>query len=157
MKTFKKPFAFYLLLLTAVCWPVISLSQEWTQEEKEVLEVDKKMIGAWAERDLEAYMNCLHEDFVGWFQKDPLPIDKKSLRYWEDHWLSTSKIHRYENKPILVNVTGDVAVVFLYCWVLRENEDGKKLVYSKWTETFKKENGKWLIIAMSGGNIMEED
>jgi hypothetical protein len=111
---------------------------------------------SWANRDLDGYMSCLHENFIGWFQEDPLPQDKKSLRYWEEHWLSTSKILRKEIKYVSIKVTDDIAIVNYYMTTLREDENGKKLMYSKWTNICKKEDGKWLIIGMFGGRVLED-
>jgi hypothetical protein len=110
----------------------------------------------WADRNLDGYMSCLHENFIGWFNEDPLPIDKNSLRNWEEHWLSTAKILRYESKPVSINITDDIAIVNLYATAVREDENGAKLGYSKWTTVSKKEDGKWLIIGMFGGRVLED-
>ena len=156
MKTFKKTFTTVFLIMAFICWPAILLSQNWSQEQKEVLEANQKLVQLWASRDLDGYMGCLHEDFVGWFQNDPLPIDKNSLRNWESYWLSNVKILRYESKPVSINIIGNTAIIYTYDTTLREDEDGKKLRYSKWTVTLIKENGKWLIIGTSGGTISED-
>ena len=147
-----------VLLLSCVIF-VISTSaicQEWSTEQKEALGIVEKMDESWANRDLDEYMSCLHENFIGWFQEDPLPIDKKSLRHWEEHWLSTSKILRYESKPVSINISDDIAIVNLYATAVREDENGAKLGYSKWTTVSKKEDGKWLIIGMFGGRVLED-
>ena len=156
MKTLKKKYRLLLLVVTIISLPAISFSQQWSTEQKEVWEIEQKMSQFWANRNLDGYMSCLHENFIGWFNDDPLPIDKNSLRNWEDHWLGNVKIHRYESKPVSINVTGDVAIINLYLWALREDENGKKLIYTKWTDICKKENGKWLILGMSGGRILED-
>ena len=88
--------------------------------------------------------------------KDPLPIDKNSLRYLEEYWLSTVKILRYEIKPVSINVTDDIAIVNFYATAIREDENGEKLTDSKWTNICKKEDGKWLIIEMFGGRVLED-
>ena len=133
-----------------------AICQEWSAEQKEALGIVEKMDESWANRDLDGYMSCLHENFIGWFQEDPLPIDKKSLRHWEEHWLSTSKILRNEIKPVSIKVTDNIAIVNFYGTTVREDENGKKLVYSKWTNICKKEDGKWLIIGMFGGRVLED-
>lgn len=130
--------------------------QEWSTEQKEALGIIEKMDESWANRDLDGYMSCLHENFIGWFQEDPLPIDKKSLRHWEEHWLSTSKILRNEIKPVSIKVTDNIAIVNFYGTTVREDENGSKLIYSKWTNICKKENGEWLIIGMFGGRVLED-
>jgi hypothetical protein len=98
----------------------------------------------------------LHENCIGWFQDDPLPIDKKTLRNFEEHWLSTSKILLNKIKPVSIKVTDDIAIINYYSTTLKEDENGTKLNYSKWTDVCKKEDGKWLIIGMSGGRILED-
>ena len=146
-----------LVLLFSCVILVISTSaicQEWSTEQKEALGIVEKMDEFWANRDLDGYMSCLHENFIGWFQEDPLPLDKNSLRHWEEHYLSTSKILRNEIKPVSIKVTDNIAIVNWYGTTVRVAED-KKLLYSKWTNICKKEDGKWLIIGMFGGNINE--
>ena len=151
----KHKLIFLFLTIIIVSWSKISFSQDWSSEQKEVWEISKKMEDFWANRDLDGYMSCLHKNFIGWFQKDPLPIDKNSLRNWERHWLSTAKIHHWESKPVSINITDDTAIINFYQTIIREDENGKKLIYSKWTEILKKENGKWLILGMHGGIILE--
>jgi hypothetical protein len=130
--------------------------QEWSAEQKEAWGICDKMHETWANRDLEGYMSCLHENFVGWYNQDPLPIDKKTLQLWEEHWLSTTKIHRTTSKPVSIRITDDIAIVNLYGTAVRENENGSKLTYTKWTNVCKKENGEWLILGMFGGRVLED-
>ena len=148
-----------LVLLISCVILVLNTSvmcQEWSTEQKEALGIVEKMDKFWANRDLNGYMSCLHDNFIGWFQEDPLPLDKNSLRHWEEHYLSTSKILRNEIKPVSIKVTDDIAIVNLYATAVREDENGAKLGYSKWTTVSKKEDGKWLIIGMFGGRILED-
>ena len=145
-----------ILLLLSCVLLVISTSaycQEWSSEQKEAYGITQKMTEFWANRDLDGYMSCLHENFIGWFNEDPLPIDKETLRNWEEYWLSSSKILLNEDKPVAIKVTDDIAIVNIYSTELRENEDSKKLGYSKWTFVCKKEDGKWLIIGLFGRKV----
>jgi len=130
--------------------------QEWSAEQKEAFGIVEQMNDSWANRDLDGYMSCLHENFIGWFQDNPLPIDKKTLRQWEDHWLSTSKILHHQIKPVSIKVTDDIAIVNSYSSAIREDETGAKPTNSKWTNICKKEDGKWLIIGMFGGRVLED-
>jgi hypothetical protein len=100
---------FILSLLFILCYS-ISYSQEWSSEEKEAFKIIQNVCDSWAKRDLETYMSFYHSNFVGWFQKDPLPIDKNSLHNWERYWLSTDIIHHYELKPVCIKITDDIAV-----------------------------------------------
>ncbi|NQU32478.1 MAG: nuclear transport factor 2 family protein [Bacteroidetes bacterium] len=152
-----KTLLIYLFCLTAIILlPNTVDAQEWTQEQKEVLKLEQKMISAWENRDLEGYMDCLHENFVGWFNKDPHPMNKKTLKKWEKNWLSSSKIIVNHHTPLTVNVFDDTAISNSFEMTLREDDKGQKLTYAKWTVVFKKQNGKWLIIGMVGGKILED-
>jgi hypothetical protein len=144
-----------IFLLVSIGGTVI-LAQEWSAEQKEALGIVEKMDESWANRDLDGYMSCLHENFIGWYNEDPLPIDKKSLRNWEEHWLSTTKILRHEFKPVSIKVTDDIAIVNFYSTAVREDENGSKFGYTKWTVVCKKEDGKWLMMGMFGGRVLED-
>lgn len=128
--------------------------QEWSAEQKEAWGICAKMNESWANRDLDGYMSCLHENFVGWYNEDPLPMDKKTIQLWEEHWLSTTKIHRSTSKPVSIRITDDIAIVNFYAMAVREDENGSKLTYTKWTNVCKKENGEWLIMGMFGGSVL---
>ncbi len=153
MKTLKKTFVVIILFMASISWPMISSSQEWSQEQKEVLEFLQKQREYWANRDLDGYMSCIHEDFIGWYQNSPLPQDKNSLQYWESNSLSTSKILRQNGTPVTINIIGDIAIVFSYASSIREDVNGTNLRHSKWTHICKRENGQWLIIGTSGGRL----
>ena len=144
------------ILILLITWPIISVSQEWSNDQKEVLAVEQKVWEFWADRDLEGYMSCLHDNYIGWFQKDPLPLDKASLRKWESYWLSTTKIHQAEMKPVSITITGNIAIINVYATTLEENAEGKKLIYSRWTDILIREDGRWIIVGTHGGN-MEDD
>lgn len=146
--------AFALLLLC--CLPIISVAQEWSEEQKEVWQLSVKMHRFWAERNLDAYMDCLHKNYMGWFQKNPLPIDKNSLRKWEAINFNTQKILRYEIRPISITLTDDVAVVNFYFNALREDVNGKKLTHTKATRFCIKENDEWLVLGVRATRIFDE-
>ena len=149
MKTLKKPFIAVFLIMSIISWPAISSSQEWSSEQQEVLAVTEKMLDYWAERDLEGYMSCLHDNFMGWFGPDPFPNTKETLRETESQTLMNQKIHHYRFKPISVTITDNVAIVNLYYIAIREDENGKITNNTKATETYIKKNGEWLMLAWS--------
>ena len=128
-------------------------AQEWSDEQKEVLKATQSLCEYWANRDLESYMNSTHKDFSGWFENEPLPVNRSTLKKWEGFWLKDIKIHIWEIQPVSITVSGDVAVIQHYLNTVREDEKGKITVYSKYTDVFKKENGKWMNIASHGGKI----
>ena len=156
MKKISTLLIYFFCITTLISLTKVSNAQEWSQEQKEVLKLEQEMISSWENRDLEGYMDCLHENFVGWFDKDPYPWNKETLKTWEKHWFSKSKIILDHTTFLTVNVIDDTAISNSYSQTLRENDKGQKHSYSKWTTVFKKQNGKWLIIGMFGGRILED-
>jgi hypothetical protein len=78
------------------------------------------------------------------------------MNQWNDHWLSTSKIIRNKIKPVSIKVTDDIAIINYYSTAIREDENGSKLGYRKWTVVCKKEDGKWLMMGIFGGRVLED-
>jgi ketosteroid isomerase-like protein len=113
------------------------------------------MIEYWASRDLENYLNCLHEDFTGWFPGDPLPVDKNTNQKFEAYMLSNVKVHLWDVQPVSITVSGDMAIVHYVLATIREDATGTKLLHSRYTDIWKKENGKWLNIGTHGVRVTE--
>ena len=51
-----------IICLTTII-PIRIDAQEWSSEQKEAWEIVQKMYDFWAERNLEGYMSCLHDNF----------------------------------------------------------------------------------------------
>jgi len=153
MKTLQKTVVALFLFMATISLPTISFSQQWSTEQQEVLAVTEKIFEYWAERDLEGFMSFFHDNFMGWFGTDPFPNDKETLRELESLTLKNQKIHHYRLKPISVTITDNVAIVNLYYVAMREDENGKVINNSRSTETYIKENGKWLLLAWSMDRI----
>ena len=149
----KKLFLLFSCVILVISTSVIC--QEWSAEQQEVWELSERMEKFWIERDLDGYMSCLHENFIGWYGEDPLPIDKKSLRNGESYNLSHQKIHIDKIKPVSITVTDNVAIVNFYKTTRREDENGNRLTYRKVTRICIKENGKWLILGNRAAAINE--
>jgi hypothetical protein len=155
MKALKKKYRLLLLVITIVSSPSISFSQQWSTEQQEAWKVCEKLLKFWAERDLEGFMSCQHENYTGWFGDDPFPEDKNASRNWESYNFSHQKIHHYETKPISITITDNVAIVNYYLTARREDENGNKITHSKLTEILLKENGKWLILGTHAVRVNE--
>jgi hypothetical protein len=141
------------MLVSAAIFPIGLFSQEWSQEQKEAWAVIEKIYNAWEKRDVDGYLSYLHKNFIGWYDNDPLPLNKESLRGWENHWLSTTQIIRNEIRPVSIAITADTAIINYYATSLRKDEQGNKLAHHKWTDVLKKEDGKWLVLGSFGGKI----
>ena len=146
-----------LVLFIAASFFTTSFTQTWTSEQEEAWKTVEKMYELWAQRDLDGFLSLYHTNFTGWYGVDPLPLDKVSLKKFESHWLSTTKIHLNEIKPVSIRISDNVVVIHLYSTTIIENEKEKKLKFLKWTVILKKENGKWLILGEYGGRLPDQN
>ena len=141
------------VILLYVCFSIglnTSLyAQEWSKEQKEVWELTEKMFKYFADRNLDAYLSCLHEKYVSWFDTNPHPIDKNELRNWESYNLKAEKILDYTVIPVSITVADNVAIINYYYWTRRECDKGRYYTQSRITQICKKENEEWLVIGNS--------
>ena len=137
-----------LLLLVAPAQP--ALAQEWSPEQEEVLSTLQDLWRYSSARDIESWYDLVSEDYRGWSVADPMPLDKAASR----HRNSQRRWRRvfYRIQPMAIDIHGDVAIVF-YSFVMdTENPDGSRSTSAgRWTDVFRREGGRWLLIADAGG------
>ena len=139
-------FAFVFLL------PLTVQGQEWTAEQKEVWETVK---ACWTAADIETISACLHEDLVTWGFGAGVPSTKADVRALNGRWLDTQETVWSYYQPLSVDVRGDMAVViYVLHWAERHRVTGEETSgIVNWTEVFKKEGDKWLLLADHGTRV----
>ncbi len=102
-------------------------AQHWTAEEREVIDVNNRCWGAWAEEDMSAVVATCneHPEAVFWFTNTAAPRTgwfEEHGKTWvtEVYWPRTDVIH-FEVQPLKVSVIDDVALI--HNWVLYIEED----------------------------------
>ncbi|CAB1080694.1 hypothetical protein D1AOALGA4SA_8372 [Olavius algarvensis Delta 1 endosymbiont] len=131
---------------------VQAFQQEWSAEQKEVLEMEIKYWDSLKKADLDEYMELWHKDVIAWPHYAKEPIGKatliQSVRPW--YQLVTS----YDLNPQAINVLGNFAAIYYrFSWTALNG--------TKWTgrigHFWMKQDGKWQIIGgYSGGGSTQE-
>ena len=133
------------------------VGQQWSSEQKEVWNTVEKIWGLYAKEDLEGAMTYVHPSFRGWISQDQLPRTKAGESKWAGYFLSIQKTLVTELKPVAIDIHDDFSFVhYFYTLALKDNEGKHKIEQGRWTDTYKKEGEKWLIICDHGGMTSEK-
>lgn len=126
------------------------VAQEWTKEQKEIWEVVETGWAKWQEGDFDASIASIHEKYLGWNNKDPLPTSKEKWVKSNEAIKDYVKVEYYDLQPARILVYGNVAVVHYYFenYITYTKEDQKKEYNYKGknAEFYIKEDGKWFLI-----------
>ena len=131
-------------------------AQEWSSAEQEVWSFIKTCNDHFEQKDMEAAMECFHEDFIGWRAEDPMPRGKD----WETtigrFIAENTTTHASHLQPIEIRVYGDLAFAHYLGTSVTTGPDGSltQAGYA-WTDVLIKENGRWYWIGDHGHPVQE--
>ena len=124
-------------------WNFQVFGQEWTPEQKEVIETVKAIWEASKNGDVEAIMAMKHDDVVEWWGDHSFPIKKEDSRFNYKGWIQYEKPKSYNLEFYQINIFNNVANVFLsYKY---EGKSGT-LFKGRSIITLVKKDNKWLDI-----------
>lgn len=159
----KKLIVFPLLLLT-----VIAFSQNWTSEEKEIIQRVETGWSSWQDavnnKDHSIWLNAVDpsDDWRCWWTTDgALWNTNDSKRNFEFLIKDIARYQWINVKPIGVQVHDDVAFIWFYTTYAIENKDGDtNTTEEKHFEVYRKIEGKWrwsagMVDAEPVNNILE--
>ena len=127
-------------------------AQNWTKEQMEVWNVVLKSNELMNKGDFDGYFTNVHEDYQGWNNQIPLPVNKTLFKQMmpSAEMMESFKLDYSMNNPARIVVSGDVAVVhYVFAWSGTNTTDEGTFPLKnsgKNTEFFVKEDGKWLLI-----------
>ena len=81
MKTLTK--SILLLLCITLLGSAQLFGQEWSDKQLEVLRVVEAQWKAGMEKDTSWPDKFLHENFLGWGNDSPMPLNKSSIQEWD--------------------------------------------------------------------------
>jgi len=135
------------------------LSQEWSDEQKEVWSFVESYSKAYEDGNYEKFMSVFHEDYKGWSYQAVVPMSKEAVgKYVEmgmkgyDHMLSN-------RTPVSIQVYDDFAVVnYLFHGMSKNKSSGEvKESAGRWTDILMKDGNQWYLIADHGGEYPDDD
>ena len=129
------------------------LAQEWNAKQKEIWKVVETYNDAWKNGDVAGFMAYFHPNYKGWNIESPVPYDKTTVQKYIDLNSKVRKVEFVNLTPLSIQVFDNFAVVhYLYHDIT--TTDGKKESSSgRWTDILIKQDGKWMLIADSGGDF----
>ena len=139
-----------VMLLIAFLGATTTTAQEWSTEQKTVWQEIDNMWAKWKVGDIDAAFANVHEDYLGWNKKAPMPTSKeKWLNGMKDYMVTVSDQY-YDIEPARIVIYKNVAVVhYYYNYSYSKNEEDKKVKHSysgKWTAFFVLEKSLWFLI-----------
>ena len=144
-----------MILAGLICLLISSVpvqAQTWSAAEKEVVQAIDDCITAYKEENLEAYMTCLHDDYVGFIYGRPATTNKADARKGFPLTWANEDLVEWWTKPLAIRIVGDVAIIHYYSYDVYLDKDGEEVQSrSRWTDIMVKQDGKWVWIADHGG------
>ena len=135
-----------------VALPSALRAGDWSAEQREVWEAIVTCDSHFQKKDVEAAMDCIHEDFTGWLYSQPVPRGKASFDSVGVYFMKTRDTVASELRPIDILVYDNFAIAHYFFVDVQKDQDGKESSeQGRWTDILIKEDGKWRWIADHGG------
>jgi ketosteroid isomerase-like protein len=128
-------------------------AQEWSPAQKEVWSNVEARWQAGVNKDLEAYMACIDDDFLGWNRSNQHPHTKA---HWRKHaaysFERPTQTVVWHLEPAGIKIHGDVAIVHYYFSTVVRAKDGTDTWRrGRWTDILQKKGQRWILIGEHGG------
>ncbi|HYW94550.1 MAG TPA: DUF4440 domain-containing protein [Bacteroidales bacterium] len=137
-------------LALMLIFPLKTMAQEWTKDQKEVWQVVQNSWEAWKNKDVSSYFSNLHDQYMGWNSEQPLPTNKSELRSSVEARKDMMTLNHYVINPARIVVTKEAAVVdyyyvMYYTWKQGDKEkmDSER---GKFVEFYVKDGGNWKLL-----------
>ena len=143
-----------LLLTSFLVAAAPAVAQNWSAAEREVLQALDACLQTEVDRDMQAQLDCAHDDFLGWRNDLPALRDKAFMTGNIQRTYETGDpLIGFSIQPLSVRVYGDIAIIHYYGYYYFRNDNGEDYdLRSRWTDVMLNDNGKWVWIADHGGD-----
>ncbi len=132
-------------------------AQDWSPEQQELWQLEQQQWKMSAAKDLSWIDTMVHSNMRFWETDSPMPRDKASLKHWARFESDSGAVLHQELFPISATITGNVAVVQYHYMIATENyKKERETVTGQYTDVLIKENGRWMFIAWTGGQIKKD-
>ncbi len=126
-------------------------AQTWSVAEKEVIKDMADFYQLIKDQNTDAILASFHDDYVGFRIGMPTTVNKADRH--KSRLISQGRLIEYWVKPLAIRFVGDVVIVHYFLYTVTENKDGERQSSrNRETDIMVKEEGKWLLIADSGGS-----
>ena len=117
-------------------------AEEWTAEQKEIVDWFKKYTEVAIEGDLEGIWSHFHSKFSGWdyskVMNEGVPYDKAWLQNSHKELYKNHKMILFEVEPLEIQIEGNIAIVHVDFVEKLQDSDGNEITFSGlWTSALK--------------------
>ncbi|MCU0962814.1 MAG: DUF4440 domain-containing protein [Pirellulaceae bacterium] len=150
-------------VLTLAAWFVsaaLAFGLELTQEQQAPWNALEEQVALDVKKDLDGEMKYIHPKACLWGDQSPMPDSPsaKALSYYKKWMEAQDEIIAHHLIPVSVVVVDDVAIINFYIHILTEDDAGKqKEMILRGHNTWKKENGRWLLFATYNTKVKAEE
>ena len=142
MKTFFKVLCLPLMLSLS---PLAA--QEWSPEQKDVLQVVNNYTKASMRGNMDEIMSYFHADFIAWDYSMPGPLDLDSTQKVFEFMNQNFKQVSFKAQPVSIVFNGDVAIAHLnFEETMRDSEAIDHFLSGPWTATLVKKGSTWIFL-----------
>ena len=125
-------------------------AEEWSVEQKDVLNSFEKFRAAYLQGNLEEVMSYLHPKFSRWNYAQANPLNKDAASKIIEDNLKNNKMTKFEVKPLVIQVEGNIAILHVnYEENLRDSTDKETSSSGRWSATMLKQDNNWLFMSWS--------
>ena len=139
-----------ILVVTLLCL-IPAIAQNWTAEQKEVWKALDDQISTGVKGDLETMWDeYIHPDCSLWWTAVTVPVDRETAKKLDTAWFQLGgKYHAFTLTPLTIKVYDDFAILNFYVFGYHSEpgSDEIKQHSVRLHNTWKKENGRWLLLA----------
>lgn len=123
-------------------------TNKWTDAQIEVWDTVVTYTNLIIKGNKKEFLEYIHEDFSGWNNIEPLPIDKQSIIYELKSTSLNVQIGSFDIIPIKINIHNGIAIVHYY-FRIKETQNIKKnkSLIKHYTDVLLKKNARWVLIA----------
>jgi thiosulfate/3-mercaptopyruvate sulfurtransferase len=127
-------------------------AQEWSSAQMEVWASVQELWRLSGALDFDPWFERVSEDYRGWAVTDDMPRGKAGWLEEAHGRLDRPRRVNHQIIPRAIDIHGDVAIVFYqYAALSRSDEGAFSLSKGQWTDSFRREGDRWLLIADAGG------
>ena len=146
----KKLITSYTILVgLASAWisPAPIAAQEWSPEQREVLEAVYEYTRVSMRGDVDEIMGYFHVDFHAWDYAQSRPLDRDSTQRVIEHFCERFEQVAFDVQPVAIQLHGDVAIAYLYYEeTMRDAEAVDEIMSGRWTATLAKQDNEWVFL-----------
>jgi SnoaL-like domain len=145
--------------LTVSVQPDVVSAHNLTKEQLEPWTALKEQIALYIKRDWKEHDKYIHPKLVDWgtFWPSPILFNAEANKYFQQFADGEDKIVAHLLIPVSIVVAGDTAIINAYVHSLTKPEGKSVETIYKLHNTWKKENGRWQLLATYNSLVSPKD